>query len=80
MRTLIEILVEQRQPRQDDAPLAHPAPPRPQVPLEEQQHAHVTDDMRGHVRVRRGRFPRVPIRGQVGEQPKEPRSGCRMRK
>ena len=80
MRTLIEILVEQRQPRQDEAPLAHPAPPRPQVPFEEQQRVHVTDDMRGHVRMQRGRFPRVLIRGRVGGPPKEPRSGFRMRK
>ena len=80
MKTLIEMLAEQRKPRQDQAPLAPPAPPRPQVPLEEQQRAHVTDDTRGHVRVRRGRFLRVPIRGRVGGPPKEPRSGCRMRK
>ena len=66
MRTLIEMLAEQRKPRQDQAPLASPTPPRPQVPLEEQQRAHVTDDPRGHVRVQRERFPRVPIRGRVG--------------
>ena len=34
MRTLIEMLAEQRQLRQDQAP---PAPPRSQAPLEEQQ-------------------------------------------
>ena len=79
MRTLIEMLAEQRQPRQDQAPLAPPALLRPQAPLEEQQPAHVTDDMRGHDRVRRGRFPMVPIRGQVGRPPKESRLGCRMR-
>ena len=75
MRTLIEMLAEQRKPRQDQVPLAPPTPPRPQVPLEEQQRAHVTDDMCGHVRVQRERFPRVPIRGRVGGSPKEPRSG-----
>ena len=80
MRTLIGLLVEQRQPRQDQAPLATPSPPRLQAPLEEQQVAPVTDDTCGHVRLRRGRFPRVPIRGRVSRPPKEPRSGCRMRK
>ena len=80
MRTLVEMLAEQRQPRQDRAPLARPAPPWPQVPLEEQQRAHVADGTRRHVRVQRERFPRVPIRGRVDGPPKEPRSGCRMRK
>ena len=36
MRTLIGLLAEQRQPRQDQVP---PAPPLPQAPLEEQQPA-----------------------------------------
>ena len=39
MRTLIGLLAEQRQSRQDQAPLALPAPPRPQAPLKEQQPA-----------------------------------------
>ena len=37
MRTLIEMLAEQRRPRQDQAPPAPPAPPQPQAPLAEQQ-------------------------------------------
>ena len=71
MQTLIELLAEQRLPRQDQAPLAPPAPPRPQVPLEEQQRAHVMDDTRGHVRVQRERFSKVPIGGRVGGPPKD---------
>ena len=37
MQTLIGLLAEQRQPRQDQAPPAPSAPPQPQAPLAEQQ-------------------------------------------
>ena len=37
MRTLIEMLAEQKQPRQDQAPSVPPAPPQPQAPLAKQQ-------------------------------------------
>ena len=38
MGTLIRLLAEQREPRQDQAP---PAPPQPQAPIEEQQPAQM---------------------------------------
>ena len=38
MSTLIRLIAEQREPRQDQAP---PAPPQPQAPIEEQQPAQM---------------------------------------